>query len=204
VSQAALLAGLLTLTTLTGCARGTIDIRYPAAAANTALLATVVSQVVVATVTDRRPDTSRIGARPGNGKPIVTSRPVPDIVREALVAELRRNGHNVLAGPGDVAVAADVEEFWLEAVGRADTTQYVGRVAITVVVADGHTGHRLSKHRYVGIKRRIAEADARNAWREIMDAALARTIRDIATDPDLAHSLRRAPERVGGAAPPDT
>jgi hypothetical protein len=45
----------------------------------------------------------------------------------------------------------------------------------------------------VGIRRRTAEADSKTAWREIMDMALARTIRDVATDPDLALTVARTP-----------
>lgn len=54
---------------------------------------------------------------------------------------------------------------------------------------DARTGSRLLTRRYVGIKRRQAEADAEQAWREIMDAALARTLHDIATDPELIAAL---------------
>jgi hypothetical protein len=190
----AALACLLALAALGGCARRTLDIGYPEAAANPALLASVAPRrVVVAPVTDRRFDKSRIGSKPGDGKPIVTSRPVPDIVHDALVVELNRNGHEVVAGPGDLAIVADVEEFWLDAVGRSATTQYVGRVAIAVVIADGRTGDRVVGRRFVGIRRRIADADSRDAWREVLDTALARAIHDLATDPDIALSLGRPP-----------
>jgi hypothetical protein len=143
-------------------------------------------------VTDRRGDKNRIGASPEDRKPIVTARPVSEIVRDALVREVEKNGHQVVAAPGDVVLTADVEEFWLDAVGRSATTQYVGRVAIAVAIADGQTGDRLWSRRYVGIRRQTAEADSKNAWREIMDTALARTMRDVATDPDLALSVARS------------
>jgi tellurite resistance protein len=90
-------------------------------------------------------------------------------------------------------LATDVEEFWLDAVGRSKNTQYVGRVAIAVSVADGATGERLWGRRYVGIRRQNAEADSKTTWREVMNTALARTIRDLATDPDLALTVARTP-----------
>ena len=190
----AAIACLLALSAVAGCAHRTLDVGYPEAAAHRALLGSVAPRrVVVAPVTDRRLDRSRIGSKPEDGKPIVTSRPVPDIVRDALVVELGRNGHEVVAGPGDVAIAADVEEFWLDAVGRSATTRYIGRVAIAIVIADAHTGERLVGRRYVGIRRRTADADATEAWREVMDTALARTIHDLATDPDIALGLGRPP-----------
>ena len=189
---AALVVAALGLAALTGCASRSLDVGYPAAAANRAQLASVAPRrVVVTAVADRRVTQDRIGAEPENGKPLVTSRPVSDIVRDALVVELGRNGHEVVAGPGEVVVAADVEEFWLDTVGRSEKTQYVGRVAIAVVLTDGATGGRLFGRRYVGVRRRLGAADAKDVWREVLDVALARTIHDLATDPDLASALGR-------------
>ena len=189
-----IVACLIGLLIVAGCARRTIDVAYPESRANRALLSSVAPRrVVVAPVTDRRAEQSRIGVELPKGKPIVTARPVVDIVREALVVELTKNGHEVVAGAGDVVVAADVEEFWLDAVGRAASTQYVGRVAIAVVITDGQTGAPLMTRRYVGLRRRTGEADSKDTWREIMDTALARTIHDVATDPDLAFNVARAP-----------
>ena len=189
------LAGVIALLALaTACASRTVDVSYPETEVKKALLGRVAPRrMVVAPVTDRRGDKERIGASPEDRKPIVTARPVSEIVRDALVREVEKNGHQVVAGPGDVVLAADVEEFWLDAVGRSATTQYVGRVAIAVAVADGHTGDRLWSRRYVGIRRQTAAADSKTAWREVMDAALARMIRDVATDPDLALSVARTP-----------
>jgi hypothetical protein len=188
-----LVAGLVALLSVAaGCASRTVDVEYPQAQTKKALLANVAPRrVVVAPVTDRRGETRRIGASPEDGKPIVPARPVTDIVRDALVAEVGKNGHEVVAGPGDVIVAADVEEFWLDAVGRSAKTQYVGRVAIAVAIADGQTGERLWRRRYVGLRRQTGEADSRSTWREVMDMALARTMRDVATDPDLALTVAR-------------
>lgn len=188
-----LIAGVLVLVSVAaGCATRTVDVSYPEGEAKKALLASVAPRrVVVAPVTDRRGDKERIGASPENRKPIVTARPVVEIVREALVREVEKNGHQVVPAPGDVVLAADVEEFWLDTVGRSETTQYVGRVAIAVAVTDGKSGDRLWSRRYVGIRRQTAKADSKAAWREIMDTALARTIRDVATDPDLALTVAR-------------
>ena len=187
-------AGLVAVASLAGCASRTLDLGYPETLANPALLASVAPRrVAVVAVTDRRLDPSRIGARPEDAKPIVTSRPVSDIVHTALVVEMDKNGHRVVgAGAFDIVLAAEVEEFWLDAAGRAASTQYVGRVAIAVTLTDGRGGGRLFTRRYIGIKRLVAAADSRDAWRAVMDAALARTIRDVATDPELAATIGRA------------
>jgi uncharacterized lipoprotein YajG len=188
------LAWLLGIVVLAGCAHRTVDVAYQDAAANRALLAWVAPRrVVVAPVTDRRAERSRIGVELPKGKPIVTARPVPDIVRDALVVELTKNGHQVVSDGGDVILGADVEEFWLDAVGRGASTQYVGRVAITMVIADARSGDALLTRRYAGLRRRTGEADSKDTWREVMDTALARTIHDVATDPDVAFNVARAP-----------
>jgi hypothetical protein len=191
VTRAAIASGLALLA-LAGCGSRPLEVGYPSQAARRATLGAVAPRkVVVTAVTDRRPQQDRIGHRPQNGKPLVTSRPVPEIVRQALVLELGLNGHEVVTGRGDVVIAADVEEFWLDAVGGAPTPHYVGRVAIALVVAEDGTGEPRLTRRYVGVTRRPGEADSRDTWRAVMDTALTRAIHDVATDPDVAAALRR-------------
>jgi hypothetical protein len=188
--RAAAVAVVLAATAaLTGCSSA-LDVGYPEAAVNPGLLASVAPRrVAVGPVTDRRSDQTRIGARPENGKPIETARPVADIVRDALVVELTRNGHVVVPEGGDVRVAADVDDFWLDTAGSDGSTQYVGRVALAVAIRDEQGGSTVLVRRYAGIRRRYADPDAKEAWREVMDTALARTVHDLATDPELVRAL---------------
>jgi hypothetical protein len=163
-----------------GCASA-VDVRYPDSSAHPALLSSVAPRrVVIAPVVDRRLERARIGAEPKSQDAIVARRPVEEIAK---------NGHSVVTDTADIVLAVDVEEFWIDAASRQGTTQYVGRVALALRVVDAHTGDRRLTRRYVGIKRRLAETDAVDVWREIMDAALARTLRDIATDPELVAAL---------------
>ena len=188
----ALVVSLSALSTLAGCSA--LDVRYPETAANRAMLASVAPlRVVVGTVADRRVDTTRIGTKPDDDEAIVSRRPVTDIVREALMVELTKNGHTVVSEGGDVVLAAQVEEFWVDAVGTSSATLYLGRVAIALVVADGRTGTPLLTRRYVGVKRREGEDDSKALRREVMAGALARVLHDLATDPDLVAALARRP-----------
>ena len=195
--RAAALPALLSLATLlgvVGCARTVgLDVRYPEAAANRAMLASVGSRrVEIRSVTDRRIDTARIGSKPDNGKNVVTSRPVIDVVREALLVEIGKNDHAVVIERGDVVLAADVEEFWLDTVTGYGTTQYVGKVVFALAVIDGRSGDSLATRRYIGIKRRQIDKPADDVAREVMDAALARSMRDLATDRALVAAFARA------------
>jgi len=91
---------LLSLAALvsSGCARPSgLDVRYPEAGANRAMLASVERRrVEIKPVTDGRVDTTRIGSKPDKGGDLVTSRPVADIVHEALAVEIGKNGHAVV------------------------------------------------------------------------------------------------------------
>jgi uncharacterized lipoprotein YajG len=172
-----------------GCGAA-LEVRYPERGVTPALLSSVEPRrVIVGPVSDRRADRTRIGVKPKSRDAIVARRPVEEIVREALTVELAGNGHAVVDASGDVRLAAEVEEFWLDAAKRRGATQYVGRVAIALVVVDAHSGDRLLTRRYVGIKRREGPPDAATAWREVLEAALARTIHDLATDPEVVAAL---------------
>jgi hypothetical protein len=176
-----------------GCAshHAAVDVRYPESGINRAMLATVAGRrVEVAPVADRRPDTTRIGTSPATGQQILTARPLTDVVREALTAELARNGHGV-AGGRDAVLASSIDDFWLDAVAGYRTTQYVGKVALTVALLDGRTGQPLASRVYVGVKRREVEEPSESAEREVMDAALARAMHDLATDPELVQAFAR-------------
>ena len=96
----------LLLPTISGCGTAGLDVHYPEARVNRTVLASAPPRrVEIRPVADRRMDTTRIGVKPNNEGDIVTSRPVANLVREALVLELSKNGHSVRSqraggGPG--------------------------------------------------------------------------------------------------------
>ena len=194
VAIAALLCSLA-LVSGAGCARNQrLDVRYPEAGVNRALLASVPPQRVgISPVVDRRLDPSRIGSLPKDGRVIVTRRPVSDIVHDALTIEVSRNGHAVLPDAQDLVLAAEVEEFWLDVVVGRSHAQYVGKVVLALAVVDGRNGETLFTRHYGGTSRREADADAKDVAREVMDAALARTLHDFATDPNVVAAFGRRP-----------
>ena len=186
------LMGLVAVLAAAGCGRSGLDVRYPEARAHAAMLAAAAPrQVEVSPVVDRRAQTKRLGTDHKNGD-IVTSRAVVDIVHEALVVELTKNGYAIGSDRRDVIIAADVEEFWLDVVSGYAKTQYVGKVAIALRVADGRTGGMLLTRRYIGIKRREVDKGSNDVARTVMDAALARTMHDMATDPELVAAFARS------------
>jgi uncharacterized lipoprotein YajG len=189
------------IATAAGCASRTsgLDVRYPVGPVNRAVLATVESRTVKITPADSRIDPTRIGTSPATGKPIVTARPVTEVVQEALAIELARNGHTVVAEAPNVVVSPRIEEFWLDVVVGRSSTHYVGKVAIALAVTDGHTGDTLLERRYIGIRRRSVEDSSASETeeRDVMDAALERAMHELATDAELAGALagRRTTQR---------
>src|SRR5262249_29669158 len=169
----------------------------PDTAVNRAMLAAArPRRVEIRPVADRRDDTARIGSQPEDNKPIVTSRPVVDIVRDALVSEVQRNGHAVTATGADLVLAADVDEFRLDAVVGHSTTQYFGKVALAVTLVDARTGETILTRRYVGIRRQQGPREAKQIGLEVMDVALSRVMHDLATDVELADAFALRSPRV--------
>jgi uncharacterized lipoprotein YajG len=97
----------------------------------------------------------------------------------------------VLPDAQDVVLAAEVEEFWLDVVVGHSHAQYVGKVVLALAVVDGRNGETLFTRHYAGTKRREADVDAKDVAREVMDAALARTLHDFATDPKAVAAFDR-------------
>lgn len=189
--RALLLAGVLVVAA--GCASAVgLDVGYPAEGVNRAMLASASPRrVAIGPVVDRRRE-ARLGIDRERKKDIVARRPVTEIVRDALALEIGANGHALAADRADVALAADVEEFRLDVVRGYSNAQFVGKVVLALAVTDARTGTRLLERRYVGIHRRQGEAESETAARETLDTALARTMHDLATDPELARAFRTA------------
>ena len=188
------LAALAVLLIAGGCAASidALDVGYPAAGVNRAMLGSITPlRIGISPIVDRRVDAGRIGSSPPDGKSIVTSRPVPDIVHDALATEIGKNGHTLVATETDAVLTAEVDEFWLDIVPGYPDTQYVGKVAIALAVVNGRTGERLLARRYIGIRRQHAGPESPDVRREVMDTALARTMRDLATDRELVGALSR-------------
>ena len=186
--RARLLLGVLLLAA--GCSSAVgLDVAYPAAGVNRALLASASPRrVAIGPVTDRRRET-RLGIEPESGKDIVTRRPVSEIVREALALEVGANGHTAAPDQADLTLAADVEDFRLDVLRGYKNAQLVGKVVLAVMVTDARTGGVLLARRYAGVHRREAAGESDRDPRATMDTALARAMHDLATDPDLARAF---------------
>jgi|SRR5262245_30893226 len=180
-----------------GCAftKSTLDVGLePTNTARGPLSGIPLTTFAMATLIDKRPDTDRIGyTRNGGGSKtadIVAARPVPAIVRDAIVAELSANGHR-LDDAGDVVVTGDVTTFWFDTVVSVGSLEFSGLVAADLTFTDAKTGRAPVTRTYQGHdteKTMMGGLDG--TWQRIMNTALERMVREVATDPRLLAALR--------------
>lgn len=188
---------LVVLATVGGCAftQATLNVGYTEAMANRGPLSSIAPRRIdVGAFADKRPETNKIGyKRNGFGQKtadIVTAKPVPDIVKEALIAEFKKNGHDVTTAERDLVLAGDITTFWFELQVNFATIEFFGTSAITLNVVGGRTGTTLLTRNYQGhyTEKSLGGLDA--TWERVMNEALQRMVREVATDLQLIRVLK--------------
>jgi uncharacterized lipoprotein YajG len=150
--------------------------------------------VRVADLTDKRPEPERIGftknAFGGRSADLVTGRPVTTIVRDAIVAEFAASGHRV--GPdADILVSGTLTAFWFELSTDGGLFQLTADVGADLTLSDGPAGQLLQTRAYQGHYAEKTTAGAlESTWQRVMNTALQRMVREIASDPGLLAALR--------------
>jgi len=176
-----------------GSSSTTVNVGYDESRIVRGPLSEVTARRVVIEVTDRRTDPSIIGYKVKNGARagvFVSSRPVREIVQEALAAELRRNGHLVVTVEADRVLRVNVREFWVD-VGTVDglwTANVSASASITLTVVNGQHRDTLLTRDYQGASTDV-NAGSRD-WQRVMNAALEQMMREVAIDQTLVKALR--------------
>lgn len=190
---------------LGGCAftQATLNVGYLEASRGP--LASVESRrVEIGPFEDKRLERDKIGwKKNGFGQKtahIVSSRPVPEIVRDALAVEFMKNGHNVGGAPGDVMLSGEIKTFWFDYQINFWTVDFMGTVEVALSVADGEDGAPLLKRTYQGHYTEKSMGGLEGTWERVMNVALERMVRELSTDSKLLQVLKR--ERIGSAPAP--
>ena len=199
---------VLSVLILSGCAtKVTLDVGLkPSDTGRGPLSSAPPATVRVADLVDKRPDTDHIGyTRNGFGSKtadIVTARPVPVIVRDAIAAEFSANGHRI-GQDADLIVAGTVTTFWFELTPHFGSVEFAGTVGVDLVVSDARTGQPLVTRAYQGnYTEKTALGGLEGTWKRVMNTALERMGRDIASDPRLLAALRdRGPTKAAAREP---
>jgi hypothetical protein len=186
---------LLTVILIQGCAFTTARLNI-AARPNTDFKGPI-SQVAptkfdVQALTDARSDKARIGWKKNgygsNTADILSTRPVTDLVAEAIRAGLQQNGHT-LALPADITVSGSVTRFWFEVKPNFWTIEFTGNVECDLQFVKAGTNSEVYKSRYSGTYTRKTGGGLEATWTEVMDASLEKLVEDIAFDANLIEAL---------------
>jgi hypothetical protein len=180
-----------------GCAftDATINVAYPEARAGRGALGTVPPRrIEIGTLVDRRPEPDKIGYK-RNGfnqktAKIQTSKPVPDIVREALAAELGKNGHVVGGADSELVLSGEISEFWFDISVGMWVVDFVGTTALQLELRPRGTDTVLASRRYRGYHKESAMGGLEGTWEHVMNTALEHMMRELSTDLALARALR--------------
>jgi len=143
---------------------------------------------------DKRPERDKIGyKRNGFGMKtadIVTTTPVPEIVREAFVAELKKNGHIINAGNRSIIFNGEITTFWFDLQVNFWTIDFMGTVRVNFNVIDGKTGTKLLARTYQGHYNEKSMGGLESTWERVMNSALERMVEEMSTDPKLREVLK--------------
>lgn len=185
---------VLAMLIVAGCAAVNLEVGYPESAASTGPLSALAPRpVAIAPFADKRPETHRIGYKQGGfgtKLDLVTPRPVPDIVREALAVELKKNGLEIVPS-ADVVLSGDVLSFWIVSQLGLFTIDLVSTVAVDLIATEAATARVLARRSYEGSYSERAMTAMHERWERVMAAALERMIREVSTDPRLIEALRK-------------
>ena len=190
------IAVLLTVVLIQGCAFTTA--RLNVAARPNADFKGPLSQVPptrfdVQALTDARSDKARIGWKKNgygsNTADILSTRPVSDVVTDAIRAGLQQNGHTA-AMPGDIVISGSVTRFWFEVKPNFFTIEFTGNVECDLQFVRTGTTQEVYKSRYSGTYTRKTGGGLEATWTEVMDASVEKLVEDIVFDANLIEALK--------------
>lgn len=188
---------LLLSFTLGGCAftQANLNIVYDETKASKGPLSNLTPrQLAIGEFRDLRPERDRIGyKRNGYGMKtadILTQKPVPEIIRDAISAEFLKNGHIMSAKTPEIRVAGDVTTFWFDLQINFWTVEFMGTIAIDLNLVDGATGAPMLTRKYQGHFNEKSLGGLEGTWERVMNAALAAMIEEMSTDLKLIDVLR--------------
>lgn len=188
---------LSALVLLGGCAftKATLNVGYTDAMATRGPLSSVTPRRIdVGAFADKRPETERIGYKRNmygtKTADIVTTKPVSDIVKDALATEFRKNGHDVTTANRDLVLSGDITTFWFEFQVNFWSVEFFGTSAVTLNVVDGKSGTTLLTRNYQGHYTEKSGGGLDATWERVMNEALQRMVREISTDVQLIRVLK--------------
>ncbi len=194
---------------LAGCAFGDekLNLALDTSAAKPGVLSEAPPAIVFVTdVKDERPEQRAIGyKRNGYGAKtakILSVRPEPDLVKEALTTTLEKNGHKIGAAGERFAVDTKLRKFWFDYKTGLVTVEFYGNVQAEVSLRDQVTGETLYTEVHDGYHSRKLGGGLAKTWTNIMNAALADFASKVNLSPGLKDALAKASASPAASAAP--
>jgi len=185
---------------LSGCAFSDahLDIGYDKNKAIAGPLSSVPSLAVkMGEFKDSRPESDVVGyKRNGFGQhtaDIKPQKPVPDIVSDALESMFRKSNHQVLED-SDIVVSGDIKTFWFDVKTGFWTVEFMGDVAMHLVVKNSKTSVLIYEQNYTGNFSEKSMGGFEKTWQKVLNEALANMIENISLDTGLADALKNRTE----------
>ena len=182
---------------LGGCAftQANLNVAYDETKASKGPLSSVTPrQLTIGEFKDVRPERDKIGyKRNGYGMKtadILTQKPVPEIIREAVTAEFSKNGHLTAAKTPDIMLGGEISTFWFDIQINFWSVEFMGTVAVDLNVINAQTGASLLARKYQGHFNEKSLGGLDSTWERVMNTALALMIEEMSTDLKLMEILR--------------
>jgi uncharacterized lipoprotein YajG len=141
---------------------------------------------------DTRSDKARIGSKKNgygqNTADIVTTRPVTELVAEAIRAGLQQNGQTASV-PANINISGSVTRFWFEVKPNFWTVEFTGNVECDLEFVSTRTGTTVYKSRYSGTYTDKTGGGLEATWTRVMDASIEKLVEDIVFDANLIEAL---------------
>jgi hypothetical protein len=189
---------------LSACAYGDakLALAYDASTAKAGVLSEAPATTIYLTdVEDRRVEKERIGyKRNGFGAKtadIVSDRPVPEIVKEALAAALEKNNHIIGGADARIAIKPSLTNFWFDYKTGFVSVEFFGQVQAELSVVDQSSGATVYSEIFDGYYSEKTGGGLKKTWQRVMNAALA----DLISKVNLSSGLKDALASANAAAP---
>lgn len=183
---------------LGGCAFGTahVDAKLPPNASLKGPLSQAApTKFEIQPFKDARTDMQRIGYKKNgfgmNTADIVSTRPVTEVVVDAVSEGLRNNGH-VVGVPADITVTGDVTRFWFELKPNMFTVEFTGYAECDLQLLSAKTGKAIYQSHYSGTytEKSAGSLSPEGTATKVMDAALEKLVEDVVFDQQLVEALQ--------------
>jgi uncharacterized lipoprotein YajG len=193
---------------LSACAFGdeTLKLAYDGAAAKAGVLSEAsAARVDVKSVDDARVEKTAIGyKRNGFGAKtadILSEKPAPEIIKEALVATLEKNGHKVDAAEQRFAIKTKLNNFWFDYKTGFVTVEFYGNIQAEISVVDLQSGQTIYSELFDGYHSEKTGGGLSKTWTRIMNAALADLVSKVNLSPGFKDALADVAAAQAAPAP---